>query len=221
MLVMSGAVVFGGLILGTVGAAADAPPVEVGSDGERRPPTAASAWVRAGSASAGAISAVQSSTATSTTLAPTTTSTTAPPPAPTTTTTTAPPRRTTAPTASAPSPATAPTSEPAPAPEPAPEPASAPPPAPTTSAEEAIAAWFPDVYEEAVAVARCESSMNPGAVSSGGGNHGLFQINDVHRDQFTAVTGQPWDAVYDAYYNSHYARHLYNQSGWQAWACRP
>ena len=37
----------------------------------------------------------------------------------------------------------------------------------------------------------------------------------------TSVTGQPWSAVYDAYYNAQFARHLYDNSGWQPWACRP
>jgi hypothetical protein len=73
----------------------------------------------------------------------------------------------------------------------------------------------------ATRVATCESSLNSNAVSPGGGNHGLFQINNVHRSEFTRVTGQPWSSIYNAYYNSQYARTLYNQSGWSAWACRP
>jgi hypothetical protein len=91
---------------------------------------------------------------------------------------------------------------------------------PSGSAEQAIAAWFGDVYDKAVRVARCESGLNPGAVSAGGGNHGLFQVNSVHRSSFMAVTGQPWEAVYNAHYNAQFARHLYNQSGWQPWGCR-
>lgn len=124
--------------------------------------------------------------------------------------------------------AAAPDPEPAaPAPEaPAPPAAeatvAAPPPAPTgSSVEAAIQAWFPDVYDQALRVAACESSLNPGAVSRGGGNHGLFQINNVHRRNFEAVTGQPWSMVYDAYYNSQYARRLYDGSGWRPWTCRP
>lgn len=128
----------------------------------------------------------------------------------TTTTTTAPPP-TTAPPTTAP-PTTAP-----PAPAPAPPPA----PAPSGSALDAIATWFPEVYDQAVYVARCESSLNPGAMSPGGGNHGLFQINNVHAGSFAAVTGQSWDARYNAYYNAQFARHLYNSSGWRPWACRP
>jgi Transglycosylase SLT domain len=104
----------------------------------------------------------------------------------------------------------------------APPPEPAPAPAPSGSpSEQAIAHWFPDVYDQAVRVARCESGMNPNAVSSGGGNHGLFQINSVHRDAFTSVTGQPWSSIYDPYYNSQYARHLYNRQGWSPWGCRP
>ena len=61
---------------------------------------------------------------------------------------------------------------------------------------------------------------DPNAVSSGGGNWGLFQINTVHRDEFESVTGHPWSDVLDPYLNSNYAKWLYDQSGWQPWACR-
>lgn len=128
-----------------------------------------------------------------------------------TTTTTAPAPTTTAPPTTAP-PTTAP---------PAPAPTVPPAPAPSGSALDAIAAWFPDVYDQAVHVARCESSLNPGAMSPGGGNHGLFQLNNVHAGSFAAVTGQSWDARYNAYYNAQFARYLYNSSGWRPWACRP
>jgi hypothetical protein len=74
---------------------------------------------------------------------------------------------------------------------------------------------------EATRVAQCESGMNPGAVSPGGGNHGLFQINNVHRASFERVTGQPWPAVYSAYFNAEFARWLYDQQGWRPWSCRP
>jgi hypothetical protein len=85
--------------------------------------------------------------------------------------------------------------------------------------------WINDVFgpeaPAATRVASCESGMDPGAVSSGGGNHGLFQINNVHRGTFEAVTGQPWSAVYDAQWNTKFAKHLYDQSGWRPWACQP
>jgi hypothetical protein len=85
--------------------------------------------------------------------------------------------------------------------------------------------WINDVFGPdagaAARVAACESGMNPTAVSSGGGNHGLFQINSTHRGAFETVTGQSWAAVYDAGWNTKFAKHLYNQSGWRPWGCQP
>ena len=80
---------------------------------------------------------------------------------------------------------------------------------------------FGDRAGEATRVATCESTMNPTAVSPGGGNHGLFQINNVHRSTFERVTGQPWSAVYDPYWNSVFAKWLYDQQGWRPWTCKP
>ncbi len=86
-------------------------------------------------------------------------------------------------------------------------------------------AWIQQSFgahsSEATRVATCESGLNPRAVSPGGGNHGLFQINNVHRANFTRVTGQPWSAVYNPHYNAMYAKYLFNQSGWRPWACKP
>jgi hypothetical protein len=73
----------------------------------------------------------------------------------------------------------------------------------------------------ATRVAQCESSMNPEAVSPGGGNHGLFQINNVHRHEFTRVTGEPWSQRYSAYWNTVYAKYLYDRQGWRPWSCKP
>jgi hypothetical protein len=116
--------------------------------------------------------------------------------------------------------AATPAAAPAPAPAP-PAPAPAPAPAPRSSAEQAIVHWFPDVYDAAMSIARCESNMDSGAVSSGGGNHGLFQINSLHRSRFESVTGRPWSDVYDADANAQFARHLYDGSGWGPWTCKP
>ena len=84
-----------------------------------------------------------------------------------------------------------------------------------------IAQVFGDRAGEATAVAHCESRLDPGARSRGGGNHGLFQINNVHRASFERVTGQPWSAVYDPYWNTVYAKSLFDQQGWRPWACKP
>lgn len=87
-------------------------------------------------------------------------------------------------------------------------------------ATSAIANWFGDLYDSAVGVARCESGLNPGAISPGGGNWGLFQINTTHRADFEQYTGHPWADVLNADLNAMYARKLYNGNGWGPWACR-
>jgi hypothetical protein len=136
-----------------------------------------------------------------------------PPPAPA-------PAPTTVPIAAErPVPAPAPEPEPAPDPEPAPEPAPAPPSG--GSVEDAIYTYFPHVYDQAVSVASCESGLNPDAVSSGGGNHGLFQINNVHQGRVEGM-GYSWDQIYDPYVNSHVARAIYDDAGgWGPWTCQP
>ena len=125
---------------------------------------------------------------------------------------------TTLPTTTA-APTTAPPPPPAPAPPTTTAPAPAPPPA-DTPVEAAIRRWFPENFDKASDVAWCESRHDPAAVSPGGGNHGLFQINTVHRADFEAVTGVSWDAgIYDASLNAQYARALFDQQGWEPWAC--
>lgn len=84
-----------------------------------------------------------------------------------------------------------------------------------------IAVHFGADAPAAERVAWCESRLDPTAVSPRGGNHGLFQINSVHRSSFERVTGQPWSAVYDAGSNAQFARWLYDQSGWRPWTCQP
>ena len=72
----------------------------------------------------------------------------------------------------------------------------------------------------ATKIAQCESNMNPTAVSPTN-DHGLFQINIVHRGQFEAVTGKPWVTHrYNSYWNTFYAKWLYDQQGWGPWACK-
>jgi hypothetical protein len=95
----------------------------------------------------------------------------------------------------------------------------APPAATPGPVADTIRSVFGNEGEAAIRVADCESSLDPTAVSPGGGNWGLFQINTVHRDDFEAVTGQPWSAVLDAYWNSVYAKKLHDREGWGPWAC--
>lgn len=86
--------------------------------------------------------------------------------------------------------------------------------------QQQIAAVFGAQSGEAERVAYCESRLDPLAVSPTN-DHGLFQINSrYHRASFEQVTGQPWTKVYDAYWNTVYAKHLYDTQGWQPWTCR-
>ena len=89
-----------------------------------------------------------------------------------------------------------------------------------STVQDAITQAFGPVADQAMGVAQCESNLDPNAVSRGGGNWGLFQINTVHQSDFESVTGHPWSDVLDPYANAQYAKHLYDQSGWQPWACR-
>lgn len=90
-----------------------------------------------------------------------------------------------------------------------------------STAQDAINQAFGPIADQATRVAQCESGLDPSAVSPGGGNYGLFQINTVHAGQFPSVTGQPWSDVLDPYANARYAVWLYNASGgWGPWACR-
>jgi hypothetical protein len=154
-------------------------------------------FVHARGDSAPAEAQVAVATSTTSTTGSASTTTTATTAAPTTTSTTA-----------------APTTTTTPAPPPPP------PPPPASPAEDAIRRWFGDVYDRAHDIAWCESRLDPAAVSPGGGNHGLFQINDVHRDDFARVTGVAFvDGRYDPYLNSQFARWLYDAQGWEPWAC--
>lgn len=136
-----------------------------------------------------------------TTTSTTTTTTTAPPPPPAPTTTTR------APAAAAPDP----------------EPTTVELEVPAGAAADATRQAFgAGLFDQAWRVAGCESRHDPSAVSAGGGNLGLFQINYVHADAFEEFTGLPYhDGALDPYANAAYARHLFDEAGgWGPWACR-
>lgn len=90
---------------------------------------------------------------------------------------------------------------------------------PEEMSKDAIRMHFPAAQQDkAIAVARCESGLNPAAVSPGGRNVGLFQINTVHRATVQQM-GYQWDQMTDPYVNAKVARVLFNSSGWQPWRC--
>lgn len=91
---------------------------------------------------------------------------------------------------------------------------------PQEMSKDAIRQYFPEVSDKAIAVAQCESGLNPAAVSAGGGNVGLFQINTVHRPMVQQM-GFDWSQMKDPYVNTRVARRLYDSSGgWGPWSCR-
>lgn len=72
----------------------------------------------------------------------------------------------------------------------------------------------------AVRVARCESGLNPRAISRGGANWGLFQINKVHRGRVESM-GHRWEDLLDPRVNAEVAKAIFDGSGWRPWACQP
>ncbi len=76
----------------------------------------------------------------------------------------------------------------------------------------------PQQIDEAIRVAHCESTLNPGAVSSGGGNWGLFQINTVHRGR-VADMGYSWHQMLMPYQNAQVAADIWAEQGWGPWTC--
>jgi len=100
--------------------------------------------------------------------------------------------------------------------DPGPRPTSSAAPAPPASGPEAaIREVFTPlgVADQAVAVAACESGLDPGAVSSGGTYRGLFQLGS-HLAGTVDFYGGNW---FDPLTNAQVARDLYLQSGWSSW----
>jgi hypothetical protein len=87
------------------------------------------------------------------------------------------------------------------------------------SVEAIIADVFGPNARAAIGVARCESHLNPGAISRGGGNWGLFQINRAHRARVEAM-GYRWEDLLDARVNSLVAKSIFDEQGWRPWGCR-
>lgn len=78
---------------------------------------------------------------------------------------------------------------------------------------------FPEDPRTAIAIAECESGLNPQAYNpnnaDGTTDGGLWQINDVHNDRLRELGLDKYDPE-DA---TAYARMLYEESGWQPWIC--
>ena len=72
--------------------------------------------------------------------------------------------------------------------------------------------------EQAVRIAHCESTLRHDAVSPGGGNWGLFQINTVHRGRVQAM-GYTWDQMLLPLENARVAADIWAEQGWRPWTC--
>ena len=78
---------------------------------------------------------------------------------------------------------------------------------------------FPEDTERALAVARCESGLNPDAINTRNPNGtydgGVFQINSVHRKRLESLGLDKFDPED----NVKFARMLYDEQGWKPWVC--
>lgn len=82
---------------------------------------------------------------------------------------------------------------------------------------EALICEFDWPCAEAIAVARCESGLDPRAI--GGANYGLFQIGAVHVKR---LGGRPLVALLDAETNVAIAYAIFlDNAGWGPWSCKP
>jgi hypothetical protein len=97
--------------------------------------------------------------------------------------------------------------------------AATPPPAAASVEAVILEVFGPQHVRAAIGVARCESHLNPKAISRGGGNWGLFQINTAHRGRVAAM-GYQWEDLLDARVNALVAKSIFDQQGWQPWGCR-
>lgn len=91
-----------------------------------------------------------------------------------------------------------------------------------------FARWGPQVQDEAVAVAQCESGLKPdannaGTNTNGTTDHGLFQFNDGGTAQgILRQLGEDPNNIelfYDPSFASRGAELLFQQRGWQPWVC--
>lgn len=83
---------------------------------------------------------------------------------------------------------------------------------------------FPGEGAYATSVFKCESKLNPNAVSPTN-DHGVAQINEPtwnhpgHADPVADYIGSNWGSVYDPYTNLLMARKIRDKYGWDSWAC--
>lgn len=83
-----------------------------------------------------------------------------------------------------------------------------------------FARFGPDVAEQAVRVAWCESHHDPAVVNSSG-HTGLFQISPRYHQARAQRLGFSWAQMREAEPNALVAADLYGEThSWRAWTCR-
>lgn len=89
----------------------------------------------------------------------------------------------------------------------------------------AFARFGPEVAEEAVRVAGCESTgdasgqrLNPAAMN--GAHYGLFQVSRTYHDARVRRLGFTWEQMTEAGPNAVVAADLYGEQRWGPWECR-
>ena len=80
------------------------------------------------------------------------------------------------------------------------------------SIEDEICAVFGDACAEAIAVARCESGLDPNAANPDSSARGLFQI-------MASVHGVRAKWLFNPSVNIRVAKQLYDEQGWNPWIC--
>ena len=92
-----------------------------------------------------------------------------------------------------------------------------------TDPQGAVEHWWGDLTPCANQIVQRESGWNPAAVSPGGGNIGLFQINATHKAWIASELGYSWEDLKDPAKNARTAKVIYNKAqaqygdGWQPW----
>lgn len=82
-----------------------------------------------------------------------------------------------------------------------------------------IRTTFPEDPHTALAIAECESGLNPEAYNpnnyDGSVDRGLMQINSTHDARMNELGLDPWNPED----NVQFARLLYDESGYRPWVC--
>src|SRR5699024_567143 len=92
-----------------------------------------------------------------------------------------------------------------------------------TDPQGAVQHWWGDLTPCANRIVQRESGWNPNAVSPGGGNIGLFQLNAYHQTWIKNELGYDWNDLKEPAKNARAAKVLYNKAaaqygdGWQPW----